>query len=960
MYNSKRSIDKSTFGTGGVSITAAKFKAALAICLLLNFAITSAQNVGLTPEQQAQLGNLSAQERNALLNGSAAATGVQQTQAADPVTVTPRSVSPAQPNERSIEEDAQERQGADSITSDTQAQSTEEEPLEQFGYELFAGSPTTFAPATNIPVPASYVMGPGDIVVIQLYGQRNLTHELAITREGMLMFPEIGPISVAGLNFEEMRAQLQNVVATQLIGQSASITLGALRSINIFVLGEAFRPGSYTVSSLSTMTNALFVSGGITRVGSLRNIRLMRSGELITELDLYDLLLRGDTSSDARLLPGDVIFIPPVGRTVGIAGEVKRPAIFELNDEETTADVLPLSGGFLPTAFPRVSRIERINPNGERTIIDVDLSDQNTDDFTISDGDVIQIFPILDQIESVVLLEGHVQRPGGFEWRQGMRVSDVVRSVSEMQPNPDLEYALIGREVQPTRRIEMIYVNLGLAINNPGSAADLELEPRDRLFTFGAAQNRQAQVADLLILLREQATYEQPPQIVTIRGNVRFPGEYPLVRNMTMDDLVKFSAGLNADTELDFALLERRIDLQGNVALEATSFDPQTLSTRSPVQLNSQDEVIIFNANEPRDALVASTLDKLRFQANTNNPALIVSVTGNVKFPGSYPLYRNLAVEDLIRIAGGLTESAETRVAEITRYDAEPEIGREIDHVAIDLRSSGSNGLGLAMQPYDQLVIRQMPNWTDNESVTIGGEVNSPGTYSITKEDTLSSLVTRAGGLTAYADARASIFLREELRQNEERMLEEVRDSLERDIITQRLQSTNFEGQGSGATGDTSALLDRISSITATGRLVIDMPSILAGTNPDKDVILRPGDQLLIPRTRQEVSVIGEVQRPTSHLFDPKASLADYVDRSGGLTELADGGNVFVIRSSGEVASYGGSRWFFQGGVGVEPGDSIVVPFDASSTDFFYIWRSVSQILFNMSTTILAIDRVAN
>jgi polysaccharide export outer membrane protein len=354
-----------------------------------------------------------------------------------------------------------------------------------------------------------------------------------ITREGMLMFPEVGPVSVAGLTFQELRDQIQNIVANQLLGQSANITLGALRSINVFVLGEAAQPGSYTVSSLSTMTNALFASGGVTRIGSLRNIRLMRSGELVTELDLYDLLLRGDTSGDSRLLPGDVIFIPPVGKTVGIAGEVRRPAIYELKDETSPADILGLSGGLNPTAFPSASRIERISNNGDRIIVNVDLSPGSAPDPVLNDGDVIQVYSVLDQLENVVMLEGHVHRPGSSQWREGLRISDVLSSVDQMLPNPDLDYALIARETQPTRRIELLYVNLGAAISNNGSADDLVLQPRDQLLTFGASLSRQAQVADLLTRLRAQASFENPPLIVNVSGNVRFPGEYPLVRNMT-------------------------------------------------------------------------------------------------------------------------------------------------------------------------------------------------------------------------------------------------------------------------------------------------------------------------------------------------------------------------------------------------------------------------------------------
>lgn len=841
-----------------------------------------------------------------------------------------------------------------------QVMPNEPAPLMQFGYELFAGTPTTFAPATNIPVPANYVMGPGDTVVIQLYGQRNLTHELVITREGMLMFPEIGPVAVTGLSFGEMREQIQNIVSNQLIGQSASVTMGALRSINIFVLGEAYRPGSYTVSSLSTMTNALFVSGGITNVGSLRSIRLMRSGELITELDLYDLLLRGDTSGDARLQPGDVIFIPPIGRTVGITGEVKRPAIFELRNETNAAEALALTGGLLPSAYPQASRIERINQSGDRTVIDVDLSQQSSTNTALADGDIIDIASVLDQIESVVVLSGHVSRPGSFQWQENLHVSDLLPSVASMLPDPDLGFALIARELQPTRRIELLYVNLGQAINNPGSAADLAFQPRDTLYTFGASQNRQLQLEDLLERLREQASFDNPPLIVGVSGNVRFPGEYPLVRDMTLDDAISFAGGLAPNSNLDNILIERQVNRLGTITLQSAALNAQTLRTTSQVLLREQDEVIVLNANESREELLAPTLEKIRVQATATEPTRIVTINGSVRFPGSYPLLDGMDVEELVSIAGGLSESAERRNAEVTRYDAEPSTGREIAHVTIDLQSTGANGQGFKLSPFDQLVIRQMPNWTDNEYVDIQGEVNAPGRYSITKEDTIASLIQRAGGLTNYAEPRAAIFLREELRENEQRMLEEFRDRLERDILTRNLQqSTSEDGANIQSTTGITEMLDRIAEVNAVGRLVVDVPQILAGVERE-DVILRTGDRLLIPRTQQEISVIGEVHRPTSHLFEPRRSISDYISSSGGFTSDADKGSVYVIRASGEVVAVGSARWFFQERQGLEAGDSIVVPFDTYQPSGLYIWRNVSQILFNISTTLLAIERVAN
>jgi protein involved in polysaccharide export with SLBB domain len=1026
-----------------------------------------AQDTTLTPAELAQLNTLTEEERQAVLQQAGGDIGERQQQIPEAVNLGGGDAPAPTANERVIEQDAQALQRPDEIDSDQVSQQTTQ-PLRQFGYELFGGSPSTFAPATNIPVPANYVMGPGDTVVIQLYGQRNMTHELVITREGMLMFPEIGPVSVAGLSYQELRDQIQNIVANQLIGQNASVTMGALRSINVFVLGEAVQPGSYTISSLSTMTNALFASGGVTRVGSLRNVRLMRTGELVTELDLYDLLLRGDTSGDARLLPGDVIFIPTIGKTVGIAGEVRRPAIYELKDETSPADILALSGGLNPTAFPSASRIERITQGGQRTVVDVDLSPGSAPDPTLLNGDVIQVFSILDQVESIVMLEGHVQRPGSFEWRDGMRVSDVLSSIEDMLPNPDLEYALIARETQPTRRTELLYVALGQAIAAPTSAADLLLQPRDQLLTFGANQSRQRQVAGLLDRLRNQASFENPPLIVSIAGNVRFPGEYPLVQGMTLDDVVRFAGGLETSTDLDYLLLERRIDSRGTIEVQANRFDPVTLRTGVPIQLQEQDKVMVFNVNQARDGLLAdtiqrlrnqtafrrapqvvsidgnvrfpgvyplhlnsdlgdllqasgglseetdleyvllerevnelgeievlkvdldprtlrplvpfplqerdrllvfgansaregllaNTLDKLRQQAIISTPSRIVSVLGNVRVPGNYPLHQDIDVADLIQIAGGLTESAETRTAELTRYDAEPSIGREIGHVTIDLtdNSHGSSGLAMPLTPYDQLIVRQMPNWTDREIVTVGGEVNAPGTYTITKDEKLSSLIARAGGLTAYADPRASIFLRDELRQNEQRLLDEYRTRLERDIITRQLQPSFSEVQDADG-AIINQLLEGISETQASGRLVIDLQAAIT-EGSEYDVILRSGDQLMIPRTQQEVTVVGEVNRPTSHLWLPNLSAANYIDNSGGFTPLSDDANVYIIKANGEVQSHGSARWFFQQRNQLEAGDSIVVPLEIKQSSLLAVLTNVSQLLFNLSTTVLALERI--
>jgi polysaccharide biosynthesis/export protein len=733
----------------------------------------------------------------------------------------------------------------------------EDGEIRPFGYNLFSGSPSTFAPATDIPVPLDYVVGPGDTLVIQLYGQLNERYELAVTREGLIQFPQVGPLNVSGLSFEDTRELVQITVSNSLIGQEVSVSMGALRSIQVFVLGEAYRPGVYTVSSLARITNALFSSGGISNVGSLRNIQLLRSGELVTELDFYDLLFRGDTSADARLQPNDVIFIESVGNTVGVSGEVLRPSIFELNGQETVEDVVSLSGGLLPTAYPALAHLERINSLGQRTILDIDLTDANDLSTLVVDGDLLFVDSILDQIESGIFIEGHVNRPGSFAWQAGIRISELIR-YQDFLPNSDLEYALLVRETQPSRNIEVMQVNLTKALGSPESIDDLILQPRDRLLIFGENS------------------------------------------------------------------LENRLD---------------------------------------RRLLIHPIIQTLRYQANRAGFSKVTSINGEVNAPGDYPLVMNMTIYDLLLAAGGLVESADLNQAELIKRVNTPEVGMVSQNIQMDL--SNSLNINSALGPLDRLTIRQLPNWSEIETVSIGGEVRSPGRYVISKDDSLSDLINRAGGLTEYADPKAGIFLREELRRNEQRLLNDFNERLTRDLLNQSLTQGGGQIQQPQVNIEVmNALLAQIESAVPTGRLVINLPALLSGLDPSGDVILRDGDELIIPRTRQEIGVVGEVQLATSHLYNLEDTVSDYINRSGGFTRNADEDNIYVIKSNGAVIPYSQNQSLFSFAQDrnsqLEAGDSIVIPYFARLNNPLITWTNISTVLFNLATTLLAIESVGN
>jgi protein involved in polysaccharide export with SLBB domain len=719
--------------------------------------------------------------------------------------------------------------------------------LKPFGHELFEEAPDTFAPANDIPVPPEYVVGPGDTFEIQFTGGLKGRYSLVVRRDGRVNLPEIGPVAVGGLRFDAARAAIEERVSQQLIGTQASVQLGELRFIQVFVVGDATQPGSYTVSGLSTLTNALFVSGGVKKIGSLREIELKRAGRTVTKFDLYDLLLRGNTQADLRLLSGDVIFIPPVGPVVGVDGEVRRPALYELRSERTVADIVKLAGGVTAQAQGSLATIERFGDDGRRIVIDVDLASGGAT--ALQDGDILRVPTIRPTLEDAVVVQGHVHRPGEFGYRAGLRVSDVLPTLEELKPMADQRYVLIRREVPPTRRLEFVSVDLVAALANKGGAADVALAPRDQIY--------------------------------------------------------------------------------------------------------------VFDLETGRDRLLQPLLRELRLQATHAAPTNEVSVGGRVNAPGQYPLEPGMRVSDLIRAGGSLNEAAYGGMAELTRNGVETGEVRQTELIEIDLAKAmaGDPADDIELRPFDQLIVKELPLWGAQEYVEVQGEVRFPGRYPIQRGETLQSVVQRAGGMTDLSFAPGAVFTRETLKERERRQIEELTKRMQMDLAQVSLMTAQeARGDAAQALAVGQQLLANLRDAEPVGRLVIDLhESMASAPGSSKDIVLKDGDRLLVPRTTQEVTVIGEVQSPTSHLFAENLSSADYIALSGGTTQRADKGRIYVVRANGSVIS-GSNSWFGAGGADIEPGDTVVVPLDAERMRALPLWTAVTTIIYNLAVAVAAVN----
>ena len=717
--------------------------------------------------------------------------------------------------------------------------------LEKFGYDLFEGVPSTFAPVSDVPVPTDYVIGPGDAVSVHLFGNKDAEYHLVVNRDGLINFPEIGPISVVGLSFESMRSEIALRLNEQMIGVHASITLGALRSIRVFILGDVVRPGSYTVSGLSTMTNALFSSGGVEEIGSLRRIELRRDGETVSTLDLYDLLLRGDTRGDAPLKPNDVIFVPPVGDTVAVDGEVKRPAIYEIRGEASVAEVLALAGGIRATANPAAIKIQRVEPGKGTSVRDIELGGTRSE--IIKDGDFVQVLPNLDQLHGSVRLSGNVQQPGIYEWNPEMRLTDLLPSAEAMRSGSDLRYVLIRREVEPNVLIEVVSSDLEAAWRMPRSEADIELAPRDTVHVF--------------------------------------------------------------DLEIG------------------------------------------------RGYFIETLIEELRIQAGSDESIPTAWVVGQVREPGVYPIEAEMRVSDLIRAGGGLRDSAYRIDAELTRNQVVGGEFRDMKVIPIDLAGilRGNATADLAISPYDHLIIKEIPFWRELATVELEGKVVFPGLYRMKKGEKLSQLLRRAGGLTEDAFPEGSVFLREELRLREEKNIERAVSRIESDLL-----STSLTGEGAmEKIRIGQALVEKVRSTEPSGRLVIDLVGLLSG-DTDKDILLKDGDQLLVPEFAQEVSVIGEVQYTASHLYDASLRRHDYIAKSGGLSNRADKKRIYIVRANGDVSIQAAAnrRIFNRKTIrtAIRPGDTIVVPLDTRRIEPIVFWTSITQMVYQLGIAAAAIS----
>ena len=546
--------------------------------------------------------------------------------------------------------------------------------LPMFGYDLFRLPPSTFAPVEGIAVPANYVIGPGDEIYIRAWGQVDVDYRTFVDRDGQIYLPKVGAISLAGIRYQDLDSRIRSAIKRVFKNFEMTTTLGQLRSIQVFVVGQAKRPGSYTIGSLSTLVNALFASGGPSKKGSMRRIQLKRDAKVVTEFDIYDLLLHGDKSKDAKLLPGDVIYIPPIGPLAAVSGSVNVPAIYELNGRTSVADLIAMAGGLASTALGQKVTLERIVGRRVRVVEEFTLDDKDSAQ-ALSDGDLLTVYTLSPRIANAVTLKGNVAQVMRFPWREGMRVSDII---------PDKD-ALVVPDYWVSKNIAGMsesWLEPKMGSNAPGQT---ESWLRERSLERTDETNSRGDLSSGNLSSREDL----------LKNATKLRAEARTDETKLRGELKRSSAEIN----WDYAVIERL-----NVGDLTTMLIPFNL-TRAVQERSPSDDLLLM----PGDVVTVFSKDEI--QVPTAKQTRYVRLEGEFVNSGVYQVRAGETLRGLVVRVGGLTKHAYVFGSEFTRETTrllqQKQLDDSLDRLEIEAQRLALNRSQGVLNPEDAQALRQ-------------------------------------------------------------------------------------------------------------------------------------------------------------------------------------------------------------------------------------------------------------
>src|ERR1017187_74894 len=745
-------------------------------------------------------------------------------------------------------------------------------PLPLFGQSLFVQAPSTFSPVDFMQVPSDYIIGPGDELQIRIWGQVEANLRVIVDRSGQIYIPQVGQISVAGLHYGDLEQHLKTEISKIFKNFNVTANIGRLRSIQVVVVGNARYPGTYTISSLSTLVNAIFASGGPTPQGSLRHILVRRDGATITDFDFYALLIKGDKSKDVRLLPGDVLHIPHVGPLVAMAGSVNSPAIYEAKENSTLDDLIEIAGGLSTVADTSKITIDRFVNHEARKTLEFPY-DQESRTLPLQDGDIVRVFSIVPRFEETVTLRGEVSNPGRYPWKPGMRISDLI---------PDAQ-ALLSRRYWRNRA----------AIVN-GRATEYPVGSRPTVSQQPAAGN---------------TTNGNSPAGA---GSTNVPNSI----NSNLPENVPEGAG---SSNLGDALYAQNQQNPTSSDSSKTSDHPSGSANPSPT-----------SGSNPNPNTVKDVADDVRRYAPEIN--------------WDYAIIQRVNPIDLTSKLIWMSPRK-----------------------AILEHDPASN---LELQPGDIVTIFSqrdisVPQTERSQYVIVEGEVQRPGVYKLETNETLRSVLQRAGGLTPDAYVYGSRLTRESARLDQQKSLDELANSMEVQIRQSAVTvaaSTN-PGDLPQMLAAQEAIITQLKSVRASGRVALPVKPRDKSLTDFPDMVMEDSDRLSIPHTPSTVSVVGDVYNPGSFIYETRNTAGAYLEVAGKGKPQSDMHHAFVLRANGVVVAANNVNGVFKGTkfdrIRMYPGDQIVVPYKLPTGAFVRGLRDWTQITSQLAITAAALAIVA-
>jgi protein involved in polysaccharide export with SLBB domain len=832
--------------------------------------------------QQNQNGTASQQEQN--FGQAGAAAGAQRQSAAQPQNYT---------DTRSLTNQATNLQIPPKLPpqplTDFQkfVAGTTGEVLPIFGASLFQNAPTTFAPVDQAPVPLDYLIGPGDLLRIRIWGQVNFSSDVRVDRAGEIYLPQVGPVHVAGLPYQALHDHVKAAVGRVYRNFDLTTDIGQIRSIQVYVVGQAHRPGTYTISSLSTLVDALFASGGPAVQGSLRHIYLKRGGKTIVDFDLYDLLVSGDKSKDSSLESGDVIFIPAAGPQVALTGSVRRPGIYELRDDTTLQQIMTAAGGASSIAAQSRISIERILDHQDRTAMEVAFDPAGLAT-VLRGGDILRVLSIVPMYQKTVMLRGNLANPGRFAWHEGMRISDLI---------PDRDSLL-------TRNYWWKRAQLGLPA------------PEYQPVPYLAAESQPTNPIDLRF---HAQTFAHPlPYCPPVNANTN------AAQNGASKSTPCISFYPNPNTSENNSAATNPNSLQNP---QIPPFEPSNDQLSNDQRINP--------ATTPEDQWTdqsAATGAEARTQSR--NATLADRQAGLV-----YPNTDTAAgPKTTVKLPA---PEIDWDYAVIERLDPDTLKTSLIPFDLGKLVMGHDSTQNLELQPGDVISIFSqadihVPIAQQTKFVRLEGEFFHAGTYSVKPGETLRQLVERAGGLTPDAYLYGSQFTRESTRVAQQARIDTYIQSLQLQIERGSLaQASSAVASAQDLASANTALItereliNKLQQIRANGRMVLEVHPNSRSIASLPDLPLEDGDRFIVPSVPANVNVVGSVYDQNSFIFQSDRRIGDYLHLAGGPNRDADKKHIFVVRADGSVLSRQATSSVWGNtfdAVRLNPGDTVVVP----------------------------------